>query len=65
MKVQIKQVGVERIINTLSNDFVKRYDVELISLYKSINETYFKYDDNIKQIIYTIKGIWYPKNIKK
>ena len=65
MKVQIKQVGVERIINTLSNDFVKRYDVELISLYKSNNETYFKYDDNIKQIIYTIKGIWYPKNIKK
>lgn len=65
MKVQIKQVGVERIINTLSNDFVKRYDVELISLYKSNIETYFKYDDNIKQIIYTIKGIWYPKNIKK
>ena len=54
-------MGVERIINTLSNDFVKRYDVELISLYKSNNETYFKYDDNIKQIIYTIKGIWYPK----
>ena len=65
MKVQIKQVGVERIINTLSNDFVKRYDVELISLYKSNIETYFKYDDNIKQIIYTIKGNWYPKNIKK
>ena len=40
--------GVERIINTLSNDFVKRCDVELISLYKSNNETYFKYDDNIK-----------------
>lgn len=39
-------MGVERIINTLSNDFVKRYDVELISLYKSNNETYFKYDDN-------------------
>lgn len=40
--------GVERIINTLSNDLVKKYDVELISLYKSNNETYFKYDDNIK-----------------
>ena len=24
--------GVERIINTLSNDLVKKYDVELISL---------------------------------
>ncbi len=43
-----KMGGVERIINTLSNDLVKKYDVELISLYKSNNETYFKYDDNIK-----------------
>lgn len=43
-----KMGGVERIINTLSNDLVKKYEVELISLYKSNSETYFKYDNNIK-----------------
>lgn len=43
-----KMGGVERIINTLSNELVKKYDVELISLYKSNSEPYFKYNDSIK-----------------
>lgn len=40
--------GVERILNTLSNDLVNEFDVELISVYKSRKEPYFKYDNRIK-----------------
>lgn len=43
-----KMGGVERIINTLSNYLIKDYEVELISLYKSNDKTYFKYNENIK-----------------
>jgi len=43
-----KMGGVERVINTLSNDLIKDYDIELISVYKSNDKPYFNYNEKIK-----------------
>ncbi len=40
--------GVERVISTLANDFINEYEVSLISLFKSNQNSYYKYDDRIK-----------------
>lgn len=40
--------GVERIINTLANEFSKIYDVNVVSEHKNNINTFFKYDDKIK-----------------
>ncbi len=39
--------GVERIISTLANNLVNKYDVFVISFYKTRENTFFEYNENV------------------
>lgn len=39
--------GVERIISTLSNNFVSKYDINVISYYKTRDNTFYEYNSKI------------------
>lgn len=49
--------GVERIINTLANNLCKKYDVNVVSIYKTTDKEFYKYNDKVK--------IEYINNIKE
>lgn len=57
--------GVERIISTLSNNLIEKYDVEAISLIKSNTKTYFDYKDKIKINYLYDKSNLLSKKLKK
>lgn len=58
--------GVERVISTLSNELVKKYTTNVISFYKTCEEPFFKYNENIRIKYLTrkkrTKGKEYYKN---
>lgn len=41
--------GVERVISTIANEFVKNNNVELVSFYKTRNKEFFEYNKKIKR----------------
>lgn len=50
--------GVERIINTLANELSKKNQVNVISLYKTNDSEFFKYNDDVKiTYIYDARGM--------
>lgn len=60
-----KMGGVERIMNTLANNFSKNNQVHIISLFKTCKTEFFKYDKevNIKYIFDTTKSKEYKNKI--
>lgn len=57
--------GVERVVSTLSNNLAEKYDVELISIYKSRKQPHFKYDEKIKINYIYDKTNLFSKRFKK
>ena len=51
--------GIERVVSLIENEMSKKYEVEIISLYKTKKVPCYKLDDNIK-LTYILEKELFP-----